>query len=107
MIQDPIRIRFVEGSFLSDEADNWLVQGVNIEGVNVAAPSMREAVVAAAKALAGVSGLRVPVEIEVEHSDPEREDQLLRGEFVPAKARWGLARFLGPIIRIHSFTNLE
>jgi hypothetical protein len=107
MMQDPIRIRFVEGSFLSDGADNWLVQGINIEGVNVAAPTMRKAVVTAAKALGEVSELRGPVEIEVEHSDPEREDQLLRGEFVPTKARWGLARFLGPEIRIHSFTNLE
>ena len=107
MSADPIRLRFVEGSFLSNEADNWLVQGINVEGVNTAAPTMRKAVVAAAKAVAGVSEIRVPVEIEVEYSDPEREDQVFCGEFIPAKARWGLARFLGPKIRIRSFTNLE
>lgn len=107
MIHDPIRIRLVEGSFLSDEADNWLVQGINVEGVNTVASTMRKAVVAAAKAIAGVSEVRVPVEIEVEYSDPEREDQVLRGEFIPAKARWGLARFLGPQIRFRSFNNLE
>lgn len=107
MIHDPIRIRLVEGSFLSDEADNWLVQGINVQGVNTVASTMRKAVVAAAKAIAGVSEVQVPVEIEVEYSDPEWEDQLWRGDFIPAKARWGLARLLGPNIRFRSFTNLE
>lgn len=107
MSADPIRIRLVEGSYLSDEADNWLVQGINVDVVNTGAPTMRKAVVAAAKAIAGISEAQVPVEIEVEYSDPEREDLLWRGDFIPAKARWGLARFLGPDIRFRSFTNLE
>lgn len=107
MTADPIRIRLVEASYLSDEADKWLVQGVNVEGVNTVASTQRKAVVAAAKAIAVMSEVQVPVEIEVEYSDPDWEDQLWRGDFIPAKAGWGLAWLRGPQIRFRSFTNLE
>lgn len=110
---DPIRIRAIEifpkARSASDFPQRWCVQGINVAGIAFESSSLGRALDALALAIRP-QGSRGPVEIEVEWSDPFRDPQLFRCEFIPGRDRWGgLGRLLRlkPVIQIKSFTNLE
>ncbi len=110
---DPIRIRLLELGLFNEQDEfprRWSVQGVNVSGLELFAPSLPAALVSAAHAI-GTMELkeRFPIEIDVEYDDPELDDQVFRADFIPGAERWfGLGRLLSlkPVLRICSITNL-
>jgi hypothetical protein len=109
---DPIRIRLLELGLFNEDDEfprRWSVQGVNVAGLELFAPSLPAALVSVAHAIGTMQILeRCPIEIDVEYNDPEIDDQVYRAEFIPGPDRWfGLGRLLGlePVLRIRSITN--